>query len=169
MKPHRSSARFVGHFGVSAASWMLAAALLSLSDYADSRHRRRRHSTTRRDPSLPASPARWSARKSIDGAPLGATAYRVLYRSTGINGEPIFVSGVVIVPQGAPPPEGRPIVAWAHPTSGVTPRCAPSLRDLPAPANPRTSVLRRTWLCRGRHRLSGPWHARNASLPRRRQ
>ena len=33
----------------------------------------------------------------IDGAPLGATAYRVLYRSTGMKGEPIFVSGVVVV------------------------------------------------------------------------
>ena len=63
----------------------------------------------------------------IDGAPLGASAYRVLYRSTGLKGEPIFVSGVVIVPQGDPPPGGRPIVAWAHPTSGITPRCAPSL------------------------------------------
>src|ERR1700735_990161 len=63
----------------------------------------------------------------IDGAPLGATAYRVLYRSIGMKGEPIFVSGVIIVPQGDPPPEGHPIVAWAHPTSGVTPRCAPSL------------------------------------------
>jgi pimeloyl-ACP methyl ester carboxylesterase len=63
----------------------------------------------------------------IDGAPLGATAYRVLYRSTGMKGEPIFVSGVVIVPQGASPPEGRPIVAWAHPTSGITAACAPSL------------------------------------------
>lgn len=63
----------------------------------------------------------------IDGAPLGATAYRVLYRSTGMKGEPIFVSGVVIVPQGDPPPGGRPIVAWAHPTTGVTPACAPSL------------------------------------------
>jgi acetyl esterase/lipase len=63
----------------------------------------------------------------IDGAPLGATAYRVIYRSTGLKNEPIFVSGVVIVPQGEPPPGGRPIVAWAHPTSGVTPRCAPSL------------------------------------------
>lgn len=61
------------------------------------------------------------------GAPLGAAAYRVLYRSTGLQGEPIFVSGVVIVPAGDPPPEGRPIVAWAHPTSGITPRCAPSL------------------------------------------
>jgi len=63
----------------------------------------------------------------IDGAPLGATAYRVLYRSTGMKGEPIFVSGVVVVPQGDPPPGGRPIVAWAHPTTGITPACAPSL------------------------------------------
>jgi acetyl esterase/lipase len=63
----------------------------------------------------------------IDGAPLGATAYRVLYRSTGLDNKPILVSGVVIVPPGDPPPGGRPIVAWAHPTSGVVSRCAPSL------------------------------------------
>src|SRR5580658_8401274 len=63
----------------------------------------------------------------IDGAPLGATTYRVLYRSTGLDNKPILVSGVVIVPPGDPPPGGRPIVAWAHPTSGVVPRCAPSL------------------------------------------
>src|SRR6202035_971725 len=72
----------------------------------------------------------------IDGAPLGATTYRVLYRSTGLDDKPILVSGVVIVPQGDPPPGGRPIVAWAHPTSGIVPRCAPSLRDLPVSANP---------------------------------
>jgi hypothetical protein len=47
----------------------------------------------------------------IDGAPIGATAYRVLYRSIGLKNELIFVSGVVIVPQGDPPPDGRPIVA----------------------------------------------------------
>src|SRR3984957_20582326 len=63
----------------------------------------------------------------IDGAPLGATTYRVLYRSTGIDDRPILVSGVVIVPPGDPPPGGRPIVAWAHPTTGIVPRCAPSL------------------------------------------
>jgi pimeloyl-ACP methyl ester carboxylesterase len=57
----------------------------------------------------------------------GATAYRVLYRSVGLHGEPIAVSGVIIVPPGSAPPGGRPIVAWAHPTTGVTPRCAPSL------------------------------------------
>jgi pimeloyl-ACP methyl ester carboxylesterase len=66
-------------------------------------------------------------REVIDGAPLGATTYRVLYRSTGLDKKTILVSGVVIVPAGDPPPGGRPIVAWAHPTSGIVPRCAPSL------------------------------------------
>ena len=41
------------------------------------------------------------------GASDGASAYRVLYRSTSF--------------------EGRPVVAWAHPTSGVVSHCAPSL------------------------------------------
>src|ERR1700753_1927431 len=63
----------------------------------------------------------------MGGAPLRAATYRVVYRSTGLDGRPIFVSGVVIVPQGAAPPGGRPIIAWAHPTSGIVPRCAPSL------------------------------------------
>ncbi len=61
------------------------------------------------------------------GAPLGAKAFRVLYRSTGLKGEPIAVSGVAIVPPGPAPAGGRPIVAWAHPTTGIVPRCAPSL------------------------------------------
>jgi len=59
-------------------------------------------------------------------APGYVTAYRVLYRSVGLSGEPIAVSGVVIAPIGAPPPSGRPVVAWAHPTTGVATRCAPS-------------------------------------------
>lgn len=63
----------------------------------------------------------------IEGAPDGAAAYRVLYRSEGLHGEPIAVSGVVIIPPGPPPSNGRPIVAWAHPTTGIVPRCAPSL------------------------------------------
>jgi pimeloyl-ACP methyl ester carboxylesterase len=33
----------------------------------------------------------------------------------------------VIVPAGQPPAGGWPIVAWAHPTTGVVPHCAPSL------------------------------------------
>jgi acetyl esterase/lipase len=60
-------------------------------------------------------------------APGYAAAYRILYRSTGLRGEPIAVSGVVVIPPGPPPPGGRPIIAWAHPTTGVVPHCAPSL------------------------------------------
>jgi acetyl esterase/lipase len=66
-------------------------------------------------------------REIMTGAPLGAATYRVLYRSRGLDDKPILVSGIVVVPQGPPPPGGRPIVAWAHPTTGIVPRCAPSL------------------------------------------
>jgi len=60
-------------------------------------------------------------------APFGAAAFRVLYRSTGLHDEPIAVSGVVVIPSRPAPANGRPIIAWAHPTTGVVPRCAPSL------------------------------------------
>lgn len=65
--------------------------------------------------------------EAMQGAPSNASAFRILYRSTGLHGEPIAVSGVVVVPADTPPASGRPIVAWAHPTSGIVPRCAPSL------------------------------------------
>lgn len=55
-----------------------------------------------------------------------ASAYRILYRSRGLNGEPIAVSGVVALPSAPPPKKGRPIVAWAHGTSGIADHCAPS-------------------------------------------
>jgi len=59
---------------------------------------------------------------------VGAQAWRVLYVSTGLAGEPIAVSGVIAAPKGGAPADGRPIVGWAHGTTGVTSRCAPSLR-----------------------------------------
>jgi len=59
-------------------------------------------------------------------SPTGSAAYRVLYRSRGMKNEPIAVSGIVLVPLGPPPPGGRKVIAWAHPTSGVVPHCGPS-------------------------------------------
>src|SRR4029077_18947867 len=53
--------------------------------------------------------------------------YPTLYRSTGSSGEPIAVSGTVIFPAGPAPREGRNIIAWAHYTTGVAQRCAPTL------------------------------------------
>jgi acetyl esterase/lipase len=63
------------------------------------------------------------------GGPMGANAdaFRVLYRSVGLNGQPIAVSGAIFIPHGPPPPGGRNVLAWGHPTFGIVPACAPSL------------------------------------------
>lgn len=58
-------------------------------------------------------------------------AWRVLYTSTGINGEPIAVSGMLFAPTGPIPPGGRPVVSWAHPTTGIDDQCAPSRSPKP--------------------------------------
>lgn len=59
---------------------------------------------------------------------LGATATRVLYRSTSGDGaRGTEVSGVVFTPKGVPPEGGWPIVSVGHGTTGVTDECAPSL------------------------------------------
>ena len=65
--------------------------------------------------------------QQIYGSPWGSTAYRVLYRSTGLQGQPIAVSGVAVIPQTPAPTGGYPVIAWAHPTTGVADKCAPSL------------------------------------------
>ena len=61
------------------------------------------------------------------GGPGGGDAFRILYRSTGLSGQPIEVSGAIFIPPGAAPQGGRNVIAWAHPTSGVVEACAPSL------------------------------------------
>src|SRR3954454_18787802 len=48
-------------------------------------------------------------------------AFRILYRSTNPSGEPIAVSGAIYIPSGSAPADGRNIIAWTHPTSGVMP------------------------------------------------
>ena len=46
---------------------------------------------------------------------------------TVLENRDIAVSGVILAPTGAAPTDGRPVVSWAHPTTGVAPACAPSL------------------------------------------
>jgi hypothetical protein len=67
--------------------------------------------------------------EALDDAGAGRKAWRVLYTSTDPAGSPIAVSGVVVTPDGPPPAGGRPVVAWAHGTTGVDRRCAPSIDD----------------------------------------
>jgi Secretory lipase len=60
--------------------------------------------------------------------PYEISAVRILYHSRSPSGEDVAVSGVVLVPGGAPPAGGWPVVAWAHDFIGSARQCAPSLR-----------------------------------------
>ncbi|MBA3956325.1 MAG: alpha/beta fold hydrolase, partial [Acidimicrobiia bacterium] len=58
--------------------------------------------------------------------PAGAQGWDLLYRSEGVDGQGVAVSGRVYAPGGPSPAEGRPVVSWAHGTVGVADACAPS-------------------------------------------
>ncbi len=61
---------------------------------------------------------------SIDA---NANAYKILYRSTGVDGAAIAVSGTVLVPKAAWTGSGtRPLTAYASGTQGWADSCAPS-------------------------------------------
>ena len=59
----------------------------------------------------------------------GATRQDLLYRSTDRAGDDVAVSGTLLVPDGAPPDGGWPVVSWGHGTTGVADACAPSTTD----------------------------------------
>lgn len=56
----------------------------------------------------------------------GARRWTVVYHSTNGRGVDVPVSGIVLVPPGPPSHGGRPVVSWAHGTTGVADACAPS-------------------------------------------
>jgi len=56
-----------------------------------------------------------------------ASTFRILYHSLSAQGKDVAVSGVVLVPDGAPPAGGWPVIAWAHDFTGSARQCAPSL------------------------------------------
>lgn len=61
-----------------------------------------------------------------------AKAWRILYVTRDFRQRPILSTGMVVLPNYAPGnPSQRSFVAWAHPTTGVARKCAPSLRTSP--------------------------------------
>ncbi|CCB78505.1 MULTISPECIES: hypothetical protein [Streptomycetaceae] len=69
-----------------------------------------------------------------------ANAHRwtVLYHTTNTHGTDTPVSGTLLEPPGPPPPGGRPVISWAHGTTGIDDACAPShTPDLGHPAYAR--------------------------------
>jgi alpha-beta hydrolase superfamily lysophospholipase len=59
-----------------------------------------------------------------------ATNELLLYRSVGVRGGPVAVSGALAVPPGRPPRGGWPVISWGHATVGLADRCAPTRSDV---------------------------------------
>ena len=74
--------------------------------------------------------------------PEGAQAWRVMYLSTGADGRPVAVSGIVAAPT-APTDAPRPVIAWAHGTLGVQPACGTGHLDDPFEFIPEVDRLMR--------------------------
>src|SRR3954471_18413279 len=96
-----------------------------------------------------------------------ASQERILYTSTdGVDGKsPITVSGALFIPNGTPPQEGWPLLAWAHGTVGIADICAPSWQA----RSYRDVRYLNEWLSQGlcdcRDRLPRTRPARSAPVP----
>ena len=58
--------------------------------------------------------------------PPDSVAWRILYSTLGMDGQPAIASAIVMMARQAPAGP-RPVIAYAHGTTGIRPGCAPSL------------------------------------------
>jgi len=92
-------------------------------------------------------PGRLIRVEPLMAAPSGSRGWRILYHSQDINGHDVPVSGMVFAPEGPAPAGGRPVVAWAHPTTGMSDSCAPSRQTDPAAGlDWLSSMLAKGWV-----------------------
>ncbi|MDV8002555.1 lipase family protein [Rhodococcus sp. IEGM 1408] len=85
----------------------------------------------RSDEPLPAEPGMLLRSETMTaGVPDGADAWRILYTTTRPDGGVAVASGTVIAPSGRGA-EALPLISVAHGTTGIVPRCAPSLSPTP--------------------------------------
>jgi pimeloyl-ACP methyl ester carboxylesterase len=56
----------------------------------------------------------------------GAQAWKIAYISSDVGERKTIATALVIAPTGPAPKEGRPIMAWAHGTTGSAQNCGPS-------------------------------------------
>ncbi len=64
--------------------------------------------------------------EKIETTVKGAEAWRIAYISSDVLDRPTISTGILIAPIGPAPTEGRPVVAWAHGTTGTAQTCGPS-------------------------------------------
>ena len=76
----------------------------------------------------------------------GAQAWKIAYISSDVAGRATISTGLVVAPVGQAPKEGRPVLAWAHGTTGTAQNCGPSQVTNPAvPLNQYFLVGGNSW------------------------
>ena len=65
-------------------------------------------------------------KEKIDTALKGAQAWKIAYISSDLAGRKTIATGTIIAPTGPVPKGGRPILSWAHGTTGSAQNCGPS-------------------------------------------
>ena len=64
--------------------------------------------------------------KKIKSNTKNVNAWLIAYVSSDVNNRKTLVTGLLVAPSGPAPSKGRPIVAWAHGTTGTAQNCGPS-------------------------------------------
>ena len=97
-------------------------------------------------PNPPAEPGILLRSEAYDtDIPAGAKGWRILYTSRLEDGSPTVASAIVVLPD-IPAQGPRPVIAWAHGTTGIAPGCAPSTSPAPFGGTPgMDEVVERGW------------------------
>jgi alpha-beta hydrolase superfamily lysophospholipase len=95
--------------------------------------------TSRRDP-IPPPGTLIASEPFTRDVPQGARAWRVLYATTRADETPAVASGIIMASMGSSA-AGRPVVLWAHGTTGMEPGCAPSVLKHPFDNVPALEAL----------------------------
>lgn len=64
--------------------------------------------------------------EKIDTPIQGAQAWKIAYISSDISNRKTISTGIVVAPEGPAPSGGRPVMSWAHGTTGSAQNCGPS-------------------------------------------
>ena len=94
---------------------------------------------------LPAKAGRLIKSQKVKAPEINGTLFRVMYTSTNLQDEIIPVTGVIVVPEGAAPDSGFPVLSWGHGTDGMADECAESL-DPTGSAPAVNQLLEQGWI-----------------------
>jgi pimeloyl-ACP methyl ester carboxylesterase len=84
--------------------------------------------------------------EKIETSVKGAQAWKIAYISSDIAGRKTISTGLVVAPVGQAPAGGRPVMTWAHGTTGSAQNCGPSqVLDPAVPLNEYFLVGGNSW------------------------